>query len=160
MRVRALPAKRAVSVMWRCRTGDGAKHVATSDVSGLGWHPLPSWQSSRSRHASKTCFNGGTNERSHRLRHLLKMTRYAWEDKGRRHSSVFRVRIVIVSVAVGFILEYNHYYYYYYYYHPYQVLNNPNQKTEVWKKTFNYVLTYFLSLKTPYFCLVSSFKLS
>ena len=41
-----------------------------------------------------------------------------------------RVRILIVSVVVGFILKYNHYYYYYYY-HPYQALNNPNPKTEV-----------------------------
>ena len=41
-----------------------------------------------------------------------------------------RVRIVIVSVVVGFILEYNHKYYYYYY-HPYPALNNPNPKKEV-----------------------------
>ena len=41
-----------------------------------------------------------------------------------------RVRIVIVSVVVGFILGYNHYYYYYYS-HPYPALNNPNPKTEV-----------------------------
>ena len=44
-----------------------------------------------------------------------------------------RVRILIVSVVVGFILKYNHYYYYYYY-HPYPALNNPNPKTEVWKQ--------------------------
>ena len=42
----------------------------------------------------------------------------------------WQVRIVIVSVVVGFILEYNHYYNYYYY-HPYPLLNNPNPKTEV-----------------------------
>jgi len=42
----------------------------------------------------------------------------------------WQVRIVIVSVVVGFILEYNHYYHYYYY-HPYPLLNNPNPKTEV-----------------------------
>ena len=41
-----------------------------------------------------------------------------------------RVRILIVSVVVGFILKYNHYYYYYYY-HPYPALNNPNPKREV-----------------------------
>ena len=41
------------------------------------------------------------------------------------------VRILIVSVVVGFILKYNHYYYYYYY-HPYPALNNPNPKREVW----------------------------
>ena len=42
----------------------------------------------------------------------------------------WQVRIVIVSVVVGFILEYNHYYHYYYY-HPYPLLNNPNPKTDV-----------------------------
>ena len=41
-----------------------------------------------------------------------------------------RVRILIVSVVVGFILKYNHYYYYYYY-HPYPALNNPNPKRGV-----------------------------
>ena len=47
-----------------------------------------------------------------------------------------RVRIVIVSVVVGFILEYNHYYS-----HPYSGLNYPNPslgevKSIYWPKTF------------------------